>query len=115
MRELSQHIRLIPVGAGVTDPFDLMADQPFSLDIQADSDDNGTYWKLDRHITVDMPTPATLEFFRYGRSCQVQLWDTQGNTFVLGTTGIPAKATLSAFLNKADLQLHCELLNNPLR
>lgn len=115
MRELSQHIRLIPVGAGVTDPFDLMADQPFSLDIQADSDDNGTYWQLDRHITVDMPTAATLEFFRYGRSCQVQLWDTQGNTFVLGTTGIPAKATLSAFLNKADLQLHCELLNNPLR
>ena len=115
MRELSQHIRLIPVGAGVTDPFDLMADQSFSLDIQADSDDNGTYWKLDRHITVDMPTPATLEFFRYGRSCQVQLWDTQGNTFILGTTGIPAKATLSAFLNKADLQLHCELLNNPLR
>ena len=92
-----------------------MADQPFDLDIQADSDDNGTYWQLDRHITVDMPTAATLEFFRYGRSCQVQLWDTQGNTFVLGTTGIPAKATLSAFLNKADLQLHCELLNNPLR
>lgn len=114
IRELSQHIRLLPVGQTVTDAVDLMSLESFTLDIQPESDDDGTFWKLERTITVEEPDATALRLFRTATPCLIQLWDHTGATYHIGSRGIPAHAILSPYLNNACLAIRAEMTANPL-
>ena len=114
MKELKQHIRIIPVEGSVTDAFDLMADKPFFLEFTADSDDAGTYWKCQKTIIIDMPDAPTCRFFHCQRSCQIQVWDNSGACHTIGYDGMPARVLLSPMLQTATLSIESEMPWNPL-
>jgi len=114
MRELSQHIRVTPVQGSVTDPFDFMADRPFSLQLSCESDDGGTYWKCDKTVTVELPPAATQVFFRFRRSCVVDVWDNEGTQYRLGSDDMPARVLFTRYLNTAELRFECETDHDPL-
>lgn len=114
MKELKQHIRIIPVEGSVTDAFDLMADKPFFLEFTADSDDAGTYWNCKKQIVVDMPDAVTRRFFRFQRSCKIEVWDNRGACHTIGYEEMPARVLLSPMLQTATLSIECEMPWNPL-
>lgn len=114
MKELRQHIRLIPVGQSVTDPFDLMSDQPFQLEFQCQVDDNGTYWNCEKTITIVMPDAATLRFLSIVRQCIVRVRDNDGVQHDIGSKDVPMRAVVTKMLNTAQLQLRGEMPWNPL-
>lgn len=113
MKEFTQHIQLIPVGGSFTDPFDLMADRPFTVEFSAESDADGTFWQCDKTIVIDKPSAATLRFFSHARSCIVRVWDSSGTPYTIGTDGIPARAVMSAHLDTARLSIACQGFASP--
>lgn len=115
MRELSQHISLRPIAAAVTDSFEVMADQPFQLDFHADSDDDGTYWNVDKDIVIENPDNATLRMFCTERRCVVTVRTVRGGqSFSIGCDRVPVRAFISSGLQAATLHLRGELMWDPL-
>lgn len=119
MRELGQHIRLLPVvttaaGTSTEGSFDLMADQPFQLEPTFATDDAGLSWNCDRHIVIDTPDAQVLRRFSRERPCVVRLWDSDGHTHDVGTPLIPALAMIAPGLQTATLSIRCEMLSSPL-
>lgn len=115
MRELSQHISLRPIAAAVTDSFEVMADQPFQLDFHADSDDDGTFWNVDKDIAIDTPDAATLRMFCTERRCVVTVRTARyGLPIKIGSDLLPVRAVISSGLQTATLRLRGELTWDPL-
>lgn len=118
MRELTQHIQLVPVittstGTFKEGSFDVMSDQPFSIDPVPSVDDGGTSWNCDKSLTIDQPDSSTVRYFRYERSCIVRIFDNSGSVYEIGDIMTPARAVISQNLNTATLQIKAEMVRNP--
>lgn len=118
MRELTQHIRLIPVitttiGTFEEGSFDVMSDQPFSIEPVPSVDDGGTSWNCDKSLTIDTPDSSTVRFFRHERSCIVRVFGSDGSSYSIGDILMPARAVISLNLNTATLRIKAEMVRNP--
>ena len=114
IKEFSNHIRLQPVRQEVTDAADLMTLEPFTLDIQPESDDDGTYWTVSKVFTVETPSAVILRQFRTMTSCIVYVFDHTGSSYQIGSEDIPARAIVSVYLNNASLTIEAEMIANPI-
>lgn len=113
IRELTQHIRIVPVGGPVTDSFDVMADRPFVFSPESDVDDAGVFWRVDKDIVIDTPDAAALRFFSAVRASKVCLWDSGGRQYVLGWADVPVRVRISGGLQQSVLHISGEMTWNP--
>ena len=114
IKEFSNHIRLQPVRQEVTDAVDVTSLGPFTLEVQPESDDNGTFWNVQHAIPVETPDGVALRLFRTMTSCIVYVFDHTGQSYQIGTEDIPARAVLSRNLNSASLTIEAEMIANPI-
>lgn len=97
-------------GGGV---YDFMADS-FDFQPVPSDDDGGLSYNCSKTFVIDMPDAETLQKFSIPRSCIVSLFGNGGSRYNIGTVGIPARALISRHLNRAQLQISCKMLANPL-
>lgn len=97
-------------GGGV---YDFMADS-FDFSPVPSDDDGGVSYNCNKTFVIDMPGAGTLSEFSIPRSCIVKLFSNKGGSYLIGTSGIPARAIISRHLNRAQLQIVCKMLTNPL-
>ncbi len=97
-------------GAGV---HDFMAD-PFDFQPVASDESGGLSYNCDKTFVIDLPDAETLRKFSIPRSCIVSLFSNDGTRYNIGTSGIHARALISRHLNRAQLQISCKMLTNPL-
>lgn len=118
MIEFTGHIQVDPVdsgsAAGITvGSFNFMAD-PFDFLPVVSDDSGGVSYNCNKTFVIDIPDAPTLQYFSIPRSCIVTLYGNNGDTYDIGTKGIPARALISRHLNRAQLQIVCNMLKNPL-
>lgn len=93
--------------------YDFMADS-FDFSPVPSDDDGGVYYNCNKTFVIDMPDAETLRKFSIPRSCIVKLFSNKGGSYLIGTNGIPARALVSRHLDRAQLQISCKMLTNPL-
>ncbi len=118
MIEFTGHLQVDPIdsssAAGITvGSFNFMADQ-FDFQPVASDDDSGVCYNCNKTFVIDVPDTPVLNYFSIPRSCIVTLYGSNGDNYDIGTKGIPARVLISRHLNRAQLQVFCKMLKNPL-
>ena len=93
--------------------YDFMAD-PFDFQPVPSDEDGGLSYNCDKTFTIDTPGEEALRKFSIPRSCTVRLFGCSGTRYIIGTARIPARCLITRHLNRAQLQIHCKMLSNPL-
>lgn len=93
--------------------YDFMAD-PFDFQPVLSEEYSGTVYNCDKTFTIDTPSEEALRKFSIPRSCMVRLFGCNGTQYIVGTVNIPARCLISRHLNRAQLQISCKMLKNPL-
>lgn len=93
--------------------YDFMAD-PFDFQPAPSDEDGGMSYNCDKTFTIDTPSEEALRKFSIPRSCMVCLFGCNGTRYIIGTANIPARCLITRHLNRAQLQIHCKMLHNPL-
>ena len=114
MKELSIQIRLLPANASSPAEVSLLADQ-VSLQPSLESNDYGTIFNLDNDIIVERPSSETISQFSIERSVIVEIRDTDGKVYEIGTKDIPARVLIAPYLNRAILKITCKMLSSPFK
>lgn len=118
MIEFTGHIQVDPIdsssASGITSgSFDFMAEQ-FDFQPVVSDDPYGVCYICDKTFIIDLPGSQVLQYFSIPRSCVVTLYSNKGDSYDIGTKNIPASVLISRHLNRAQLQIHCRMLRNPL-
>lgn len=110
MKELStvilvHHIILNRDYKFLSDKFNL---NPTSLDSDA-----GQLFDCSLSPVVELPDKNTMVTFTRPQSCIVTITDSQGDNYKIGSKDIPAKVSLSPYLNSATLTISCKQSTSP--
>ena len=118
MKEFSQLIDLQLLDSPAA-TLTLLCD-PFTFQPTQSDSEAGTAYLCDLDLIVDPPTytalpnPQSLHHLRSPRNAIITLRTTDGDTFHIGSTLIPARVSLVPHLNRSRLIIKCTSLSNPL-
>ena len=96
---------------------------PFTFQPTQSDNEAGTAYLCDLTLTVDTPPYKNLQplhplqslhHLQSPRNAIITLRTTDGDTFHIGTTLIPARVSLVPHLNRSQLIIKCTSLQNPL-
>lgn len=113
MNELSIIFSVIPLGNMRKSNYQFIAD-PFEIKAIPESSESGYVFNCDNEIVIELPDQRTLEDFSTGQSVLINLQDTLGRKFQIGTQNIPAVVNIAPNLNSAKLYIKCKMLFSPL-
>lgn len=114
MKEFSNLIKIEPLSSQHTDEILLVADRVDLSPISEDSED-GVLLNCSTTIVCDLPEDTSvLDFLRLPRECIITIRDSKRQEHRIGSSGIPARAMLIPYFNKANLQISCKQLISPL-
>jgi hypothetical protein len=95
-------------------PLRLLA-SPFTFDPEPNDDDGGLSYRCDMDFIVDLPSKSAMSQLSRPRECIVELYDSEGNAYQIGTITMPARASLTPHLQSARLHVVSTMLFSPLQ
>ena len=117
MKEFTQSLTILPP-ASTTSPsiFPLrLSCFPFTFDPERTDDDGGPTYRCDTDFIIDMPSEAAISYLSRPRECIVELSDSEGNSYHIGSLTMPARASITPHLQRARLHVVCTMLFSPLQ
>ncbi len=85
----------------------------FILNPTSSDSDAGQLFDCSISPVVELPDQNTMLTFTRPQSCIVSLTDSQGNNYKIGSKDIPAKVSISPYLNSATLTVSCKQSTSP--
>lgn len=94
-------------------PLRLLA-SPFTFDPEPNDDDGGLSYRCDMDFIVDLPSKSAMSQLSRPRECIVELSDSEGNSYQIGSLTMPARVSITPHLQRARLHVACTMLFSPL-
>lgn len=94
-------------------PLRLLA-SPFTFDPECTDSEGGPTYRCDMDFIVDKPSKSAISQLSRPRECIVELSDSEGNAYQIGTITMPARVSLTPHLQRARLHVVSTMLFSPL-
>lgn len=87
---------------------------PFTFDPERIDGDGGPTYRCDMDFIVDRPSNSAMSQLSHPRECIVELSDSEGNSYQIGSLTMPARVSITPHLQRARLHVACTMLFSPL-
>ncbi|MGL5958488.1 MAG: hypothetical protein ACRCZZ_07865 [Phocaeicola sp.] len=107
MNEFSNIIQVIPVFGNMRLDSYLFHADAFSIAPVKSEGSGGIKFDYSTEVVIDKPDFITIQEFSQVRSVVIAVKDSRGSTHYFGNNEIPARVSITSFLQKCRLKIEC--------